>query len=135
MKYTSKTIRFNKLFLLAIVFLFCIFFARTIYISTNEEVEGVNLKKMAENRVTATKTLKASRGTIYDINGNALAKNTNSYTVFAYLDPKRTTNEKYPKHVVDKETTAQKLAEILLPLNDKMTYERILGLLILLLLI
>ncbi len=129
MKYTSKTIRFNMFFLIVIVLLFCAFFWKTAYVSTSEEVEGVNLKQMAENRVTATKTLKASRGTIFDINGNALAKNTNSYTVIAYLDPSRTKNEKFPKHVVDKELTATKLAEILEPLNDKMTYERIYSLL------
>ena len=129
MKYKNKTIRFNPFFLIIVVLFFCAFFWKTWYVSMNEEVEGINLAVMAANRKTTTKTLKAQRGTIYDINGNALAKNTNSYTVIAYLSPKRTTNEKFPKHVVNKELTATKLAEILEPLNDKMTYERLMFLL------
>lgn len=129
MKYKSNTIRINIIFLICIVLLFCAILGKLGYVSLSTVVEGTNIKKMAANRVTATKTLTASRGTIYDIKGNALAKNTNSYTVIAYLNPKRTTNDKYPKHVVDKVETATKLSEILLPLNDKMTYEHILGLL------
>ena len=42
-----------------------------------------------------------------------MAQDVSSYTVIAYLDSKRTTDEKNPQHVVDKEGTAKALAEVL----------------------
>ncbi len=47
-----------------------------------------------------------------------------SYTLIAYLDPDRTTNENNPQHVVDKEGTAQALSTVI-----DMSYEEILALL------
>ena len=129
MKYTDNTIRINFIFIFCIVFLFVIFFVKLSYVGLNDIVEGTNIKELAENRATATKTLYAERGNIYDSQGNALAQNVNSYTVIAYLSDSRTTDKRYPKHVVDKELTAEKLSEILLPLNKKMTKEYILELL------
>ena len=52
------------------------------------------------------------RGSIYDINGNALAQNVSSYTLIAYLEESRTTDENNPQHVVDKDATAEALALI-----------------------
>lgn len=126
MKYTSNTIRINFVFIICIALLFILFFAKLSYVALSQEVEGTDIKELAENRVTATKTLTASRGTIYDKNNIVLATNVNSYTLIAYVDPKRTTDERYPKHVVDKELTATKLAEILEPINSSMTREYIL---------
>ena len=37
---------------------------------------------------------------------NVLAQDVSSYTLIAYLDSKRTTDEDNPRHVVDKEKTA-----------------------------
>lgn len=129
MKYTNNTIRINLLFIFCIVFLFVIFFVKLSYVGLNYIVEGTDIKELADNRATATKTLYAERGNIYDAQGNALAQNVNSYTVIAYLSDTRTSDKRYPKHVVDKELTAEKLSEILLPLNKKMTKEYILELL------
>lgn len=129
MKYTSNTIRINILFLLCVAFFFGCFFVKTGYVALNDIVEGTDIAVLAENRATATKVLKANRGNIYDSSGNVLAQNVNSYTVIAYLEESRTTDVRYPKHVVDKEMTAEKLSEVLLPLNSKMTKEYILKLL------
>lgn len=129
MKYTDNTIRINLVFIFCIVFLFVIFFVKLSYVGLNDIVEGTDIKELADNRATATKTLYAERGNIYDAQGNALAQNVNSYTVIAYLSDTRTSDKRYPKHVVDKELTAEKLSEILLPLNKKMTKEYILELL------
>lgn len=129
MKYTNNTIRINTFFIICIVLLFGAFFGKLGYVALSKVVEGTNLKELAESRTIVTKTLKASRGTIYDQNGTSLAQNANSYVVIAYLSKRRTTDERYPKHVVDKELTAEKLSEILMPLNKKMTKERILKLL------
>ena len=99
---------------------FCIFFIIIVilflqfcYLGLSKKVYGINMKEFASTRNTVTSTLTAKRGTIYDIEGNVLAQNISSYTLIAYLDCSRTTNDNDPKHVVDKEYTATKLAGIL----------------------
>ncbi len=73
----------------------------------------MNLTEFADSRNTTKETLYASRGNIYDINGEVLAKNVNSYTLVAYLSESRTTDPDNPQHVVDKEGTAKALSEVL----------------------
>ncbi len=125
MKYKSNAIKISYTFIGAIALLFMAFFAKLAYVALSPNVEGTNLKKLAESRSTATKKLIAERGRIYDKDGELLAQNVNSYTVIAYLSPSRTTNDKYPKHVVDLEKTSTELSNVLLPLNEKMTKEYI----------
>lgn len=107
-------VNFNlKITMLAVSFLFVIIAAKLIFVSMSDDVDGIDLKAFAESRNTEEKTLYASRGAIYDRNGEVLAINANSYTVIAYLSESRTTDENNPQHVVDKETTAKALAPIL----------------------
>lgn len=113
MKYTNNTIRINVIFIVCIVLLFGIFFAKLAYISLNDVVEGTDIAELAKNRSIATKTLTAKRGNIYDLNNEVLAENVNSYTLVAILSESRTIDERYPKHVVDKELTATELSKIL----------------------
>lgn len=129
MNYKSNTIRINAVFIICIVLLFGLFIYKLSIVALFDEVEGTNLKNLAASRTTAKKVLKASRGSILDFNGEYLAKNTNSYTVIAYLSETRTKDERYPKHVVDKEKTAESLSEVLIKLNKKMTKSYILKLL------
>lgn len=130
MKYKYNAIKNNLLFVICVVFLFCLFFGRVCYIALSPKVDGIDLVSFAESKSYTTKLLTAERGTIYDATGDVVfAQNVNSYTVIAYLSDSRTTDKNYPKHVVDKETTAKKLAEVLEPINAKMTYEYILMLL------
>ncbi len=124
MKQRNNTIRINYIGIIGIVLLFGVIIVRLILVSALNKVDGTDIKKFAENRNTTTKTLTASRGSIYSVNNEVLAQDVNSYTVIAYLSPSRTTNKKYPKHVVDKEYTANALSEYL-----GMTPEAILGLL------
>lgn len=119
--------------LFIIVTLFCfaflIFRAGTLTLSTN--IDGINLKDFADNRSVVTKTINAKRGNIFDSNGKYLAMNVSSYTLIAYLEESRTTDETDPQHVVDKEDTAKKLStvidmkeeEILSILNQKDLYQ------------
>ena len=86
---------------------------RVSQIATSKEIDGVNLQELASRRTTKTDVVSAKRGSIYSVNGDILAQNVSSYKLIAYLDSKRTTNEKRPQHVVDKEDTARKLAPIL----------------------
>lgn len=86
---------------------------RVIQLGTSSEIDGINLKELASKRTTRTDIISAQRGTIYSADGDALAQNVASYKLIAYLDPKRSENEKKLYHVADKEMTAEKLAPIL----------------------
>lgn len=112
-KKTRNKVKYSKLVVFLSLFLFGIMIARVIYLATAEEIEGVNIQKLASKRTTRTETLKAKRGTIYSKDNEALALNVASYKLIAYLDPKRTERKDNPQHVVDKEKTAETLAPIL----------------------
>jgi len=107
------TVKSSMYVLLIVAFLLCSAIGKLIYVAVATNVDGVNLKKFAASRNTKTKTLYASRGSIYDSAGEALALSVNSYTLIAYLSESRTTNPDNPQHVVDKEHTAKKLASVL----------------------
>ena len=109
-----KTIRINIIFVIIVVFIFLCLIIKLIYIGTgNIKVGDKTLAQFAEDRDTVKKVTNARRGTIYASKGEVLAKDVNSYTVIAYLDPSRTKDESRPYHVVDKEMTASKLSPII----------------------
>lgn len=111
MKKRRITLRRPGIINVIILLLFCGIILKTIYIGISKKVDGIDIKKFADNRNTQEDILYAKRGTIYDKNGEILAQSVNSYTLIAYLDPKRSENEKKPQHVVDKDYTAEVLAE------------------------
>ena len=129
MKLKDNKIRLNIFLILFVVLFFVAVFLKLTYVAINKTVEGVDLQALESSRSTVTKTIHADRGNIYDNSGNLLAQNMNSYTVIAYLSPTRTTDDRYPKHVVDKDYTARQLATVLEPISATMTYEYILNLL------
>lgn len=100
-----------------IFFIFLLFFLvlylQFLFIALSPIVSGINVKEFAKRRNTEKRKLYASRGTIYDKDGNILALNVASYTVIAFLEPSRTVNKERPQHVVDKAKTAKELAPIL----------------------
>lgn len=115
--------RINKVQIIIFIsffLLFVIIIGRLIYLNLAKEIDGINLSEFAKNRNTKKETLYATRGSIYDTNGEVLAQTVDSYNIIAYLDKSRSKNSTKPKHVVDKEMTAEKLSPIL-----KMTKERI----------
>ena len=112
-KNELKNIKFSRLYIFIGLFIFGLIIYRIYILSNSDIVEGVNLQKLANNRITRQETLYSKRGTIYDVNGEALAQNVASYTLIAYLSPKRTGSSKTPKHVVDKEHTAEELSKVL----------------------
>lgn len=108
-----KQWKFPKFIFLGFVGLIFLLYLQFAYLSLSPNLYGINMDSFAKKRNTVTKTLYATRGTIYDKDGNALALNVSSYTVIAYLDASRSKNSSVPKHVVDKQVTAQKLAPVL----------------------
>lgn len=121
----KKSIVNNKLINLFIIFaLFCflILIYRVSYLGLSKKVDGVNLKEFADSRSVVSKTINASRGNIYDVNGESLAINISSYTLIAYLDESRSKGETKLYHVKDKKTTAKKLATVI-DMKEKEIYE------------
>ena len=118
----EEGIKVSNIVLIVTLFLFLILIGRVSYIALSKEVDDINIQELASKRTTKETILKANRGTIFDNSGEVLAEDVASYTLIAYLDPKRTTDEKNPQHVVDKENTALVLSAIL-----KMDYNTILG--------
>ena len=113
MKKKKSKVKVNRLLIGIFFFAFLCAMIKLSYVALSPNVDGMNLTEFADNRNTTTETLYASRGNIYDIHGEALAKNVNSYTLVAYLSESRTTVEDNPEHVVDKEATAKALSEVL----------------------
>ncbi|WP_243289973.1 penicillin-binding protein [Bacillus sp. FJAT-47783] len=101
--------------ILSLIFalLFFVLFSRFFYIQATGKVDGQVLAVKAEEKYKNQVTLEASRGKILDRNGEVLAQDTSTFTVVAVLDESLTTNSKQPRHVVDKEETARKLAPLL----------------------
>ncbi len=112
-KTTVKNWRYPKIVLFFFLVFMCILIAQFTYLSLSSKIYGDDLKQFAAKRITVEKELIAKRGTIYDSEKNILAINVTSYTLIAYLDSSRTTDASHPKHVVDPEYTAKKLAEVL----------------------
>lgn len=131
MKNKNNTVKINNIFLLGIVFLFGLIIIKLVFIAITHNADGIDLKAFAKNRDTVKTALYAERGTIYDVGGEILAQNVNSYTVIAFLAESRTTDKNNPEHVMDKEDTANKLYEIFNKYirNNTMTKDDILKLL------
>ncbi|MBR2138920.1 MAG: penicillin-binding protein [Bacilli bacterium] len=120
-----KAIKINIVFIIIVVFIFLCLIFKLVWVGTgNVMVKGETLASFASKRHTVKKTIYAKRGTIYSSGGEVLAKDVNSYTVIAYLEPSRTKDMNNPYHVVDKELTAKKLSPLI-----NMTEERIIELL------
>ncbi len=108
-----KTWKFPQLvfafFTFVIVFLYLVF----AYLSLSPTILGINMDQFAKNRNTVKQVLPATRGTIYDKEGNTLALNVASYTVVAYLSESRSKNSTTPLHVTNPEEAAEKLSPVL----------------------
>lgn len=109
-KHNNKTI---NIFIVFALFCFLLILARVGVLTLAKEVDGVNLKEFADNRSIVSKEIRATRGNIYDKNGEALAINVSSYTLIAYLDESRSEGEDELYHVEDIKTTAKKLSKVI----------------------
>lgn len=113
MKRKTQGVKVSNLALLCAFFFFAVLIFRISHLTLSKTIDGIDIQKFAKSRTTKETVIPAKRGTIYDANGNILSQDVSSYTLIAYLDPKRTTDETKPQHVVDKEKTALVLSAIL----------------------
>ena len=109
----EHNVKVSNVVLIIVFFLFLIIITRVSYISLAKKIDNIDIQSLASKRTTKEIILKANRGTIFDSSGDVLAQDVASYTLIAYLDPKRTTDPEKPQHVVDKEKTALVLSAIL----------------------
>nr|WP_217586224.1 penicillin-binding protein [Lentibacillus saliphilus] len=103
----------SGIFILIFAFVFMLIGGRFLYIQASGTVNDVSLSEWAQKIRTASYPLSAERGKILDHNGLTLAYDHPTFTIYATVDEAYTVNEKEPKHVVDVETTAEKLAPFL----------------------
>ncbi len=113
MKSKVKGVKVSNLALICAFFFFGVLIFRISHLALSKEIDGIDIQKFAKSRTTRETPIPAHRGTIYDASGNILSQDVSSYTLIAYLDPKRTIDENNPQHVVDKEKTALVLSAIL----------------------
>lgn len=111
-KAMIKRLKANKIFFIIPFLFFVVVIAQLGRLCLFEKIDGIDLKKFANNRNTVKTNLIAERGNIYTVDGDPLAQNVNSYTLIAYLSEKRS-DENTIRHVVDKEGTAKALAPLL----------------------
>ncbi len=122
MKIKRSRVRVNNLLILVFFCCFLLAIGKLIFVAVSPKIDGRNLREFADIRNTKKRVIPATRGNIYDVNGETIASNANSYTLIAYLSEKRTTNMDNPQHVIDKEGTAKALSEVL-----EMDYDYVLG--------
>ncbi|MCP9330964.1 penicillin-binding protein [Lactobacillus kefiranofaciens] len=106
---------------LAVALVFLIFTARFLYIGISKTVNGQNLSARTKQLYRRNQVIKATRGTIYDRNGLAIAEDSHLYSVYAILDKSSINYKNKPEYVVNKTETAEKLATIL-PLSAEKIY-------------
>ena len=65
--------------------LFFLFAARMIYVVAGGQVAGTSLKEKTQELYKGGEVVKAKRGTIYDRNGEVIAEDSTSYSIYAVL--------------------------------------------------
>ena len=104
---------FGMIFYFLIALMFIWFAVRFAQIGLVKHVNHVNLRSRAAKIYSQKQVIRAKRGVIYDANGNALAQDTNRYTVYAVLDHKQKTTSGKPLYVTDKAKAARVLSKYL----------------------
>ncbi|WP_018664083.1 penicillin-binding protein [Heyndrickxia acidiproducens] len=110
----SKKLNTNKgAAILFIIFglLFFILIVRFLTIQITGQVDGKVLAAKAAQKYMRTNVIEASRGNIYDSQGEVIAENVVSYKLVAILSPKATIDPSHPKHVTHPRKAAEELAK------------------------
>ncbi len=112
-KKGNKTWKFPKY--VFYFFFLCLFllYLQFGYLSLSKTIYGKNMDAFALTRNTVHKTVKATRGRIFDSNENILALNVSSYTIIAHLEPSKVYMGEFYIKNVDTDAVAEKLAPVL----------------------
>lgn len=104
---------FGNALLIATMAVFLLLGIRFIYIAVAKQVQHVSLSKQTQALYTEQQTVHAKRGTIFDADGNPIAMDTNTYTVYAVLNKHQVSMSGKPLYVTDKTKVAQVLSKAL----------------------
>ncbi len=95
-------------------FLFLIVFAlialRFAYVSIFKNAHNVDLVKQTHQLYTQTNVIKPRRGTIYDANGQPIAEDSSTYSVYLVLNHRQKTIHGKPLYVTDPDRVAKVLS-------------------------
>ncbi len=101
------------------IIVFLLFIVRFGSIAIFKDVKNHDLKSAAQQRYTQSQFVRARRGKITDAQGNILAEDSNTYTVYAVLDHQQKDKDGKPKYVANKRKTARILSGYLDMSEDK----------------
>jgi penicillin-binding protein 2B len=104
--------------------LFFVLMIRYFSIQITGEVGGQPLVAKAQQKYNREGVITASRGVIYDRNGDVIAEDTASYKLIAILDKRMSKNSKKPLHVVNPDKTAKVLAKYI-KMSEEDIYSRL----------
>ncbi|WP_243355968.1 penicillin-binding protein [Bacillus litorisediminis] len=104
--------------------LFLLLLIRFVYLQSVGEVQGKSLSEEAIRLYTKQNSVEASRGDILDRNGQVIAEDTTTFKLVAVISEKATEDKDHPRHVVDKQMTAEKLSEFI-PMSEEEIYNRL----------
>ncbi|MGP4106888.1 penicillin-binding protein [Virgibacillus sp. L01] len=113
MKKNKTTHFMSSILILIFVGIFLLIAGRFLYIQATAEINNVSLDKWAKEKRTASYTLDAERGKIFDKNGMTLAYDRPTFRVQAIVEESYTQNSEEPLHVKNPEKTAEMLAPLL----------------------
>ncbi|KMY49351.1 penicillin-binding protein [Peribacillus loiseleuriae] len=109
MQLKQKNMKLGAAFLFVVFgLLFFALIARFFYIEATGQAGGEVLAAKIEKKYEKQRVLEAKRGSILDTNGEVIAEDTASYTLFAVLDKKMK-----PNYVADPKRTAKELAKVI----------------------
>mgnify|MGYP005983635771 FL=1 len=109
---------FGKWLLLIVIGVFIVIVGRFSYIAVSGTVESVNLSSQAKRLYTDNKTIKAKRGSILDTNGNPIAEDTSTYSIYAIVSKSQVGPNNKPLYVTNKKKVANVLSKYL-PISYK----------------
>lgn len=125
-KQKKNRLQVIHLLMASVLIVFGIFAFRFAYIMIGGNVDNVNLVQRAKSQFQQNQIIPAKRGNIYDVNGNVIAANGTSYSLYAVLTDEWVAQGGKPNNV--EPSQKEHIAEVLSQ-NIKLSKKRILEIL------
>ncbi|ORI96884.1 penicillin-binding protein, partial [Leuconostoc pseudomesenteroides] len=123
-KITKNAKTFGVLLLIATTIVILGLGVRLFIIAGNKSVDGHNLTKAKREDFMGKQNIIASRGKIFDSDGQVLAENTTVYNMYAILNKNQKDTDGKPLYVTNKAKVARELSKVI-NLKEKEIYKRL----------